>query len=354
MGTAHIASKVVEGAMEIGKGVAVQEGASLLMRLPVFSRLVDEGADFLIRLSRNFGGPALETELVNRLSGKSRSVAEAALRRHRERELKHHTLEADMANNKGKGGGGQQGGQSPASAAKVTAAVMTRIASLQPHHNKKWSDELRRIQKESEIIYEELLQIISNISPKDFPTLATDFCKYADGGAGCDLVSYFGIGKLDPKRDEEKKGKPAPGMMEGRLLDGLTDDEKKSILEVMMDVGHDSDSDEQNYRRTMAGLYGDGTDEVLNRSRQILKLVAGYPIQQRRNYFGVRPNPITQVKEFGKRLLGLSDSATKVTAEMVLDASRRADEAEERLRKYRADKERARKRRNAPQRRARR
>jgi len=119
-----------------------------------------------------------------------------------------------------------------------------------------------------------------------------------------DLVAYFGVLAIAAGESGGSSIGVEDGIKAAMLLGKLPETILTEILDVTMDIANDSPEDQLNFNRKLANLWGDGKEETINRAITILTIVASKPIEKRRTWFNVRPNPKTQIKAAFKKAFG--------------------------------------------------
>lgn len=280
---------------EIIEGVAVQRVTHGLLDLPIVGDIARSFVSQVSGVVRSLGGHELVTEIVNQLPQRTRSFVETTLRHSGTQEFGVSEM-ADKNKNKQKGQG-QGGGGS----VDLEVKALMNIASLFDPQRKDLMVIIDKIPAGD--LRQLVLQKLGSFNVQQLKGLG-DLVRLK--GEKADLVVFFGLEKT-PEAKEAKLDPKGDGVKVAALfakLAVLGDETFTRISEVLADPGHDSADDTVNFNRRMADFYGDGTDPVLTSAVESLKKIAQLPLDQRRNFFGVRPNWFHKVTDGVKRLVG--------------------------------------------------
>ncbi|MCH7492350.1 hypothetical protein IID19_02020 [Patescibacteria group bacterium] len=302
----------------LAKGLLLQEGTTAVLRIPVVGEILQQGVSMVSQVVRSLGGESLETEIVNALPERQRSITEAALRRVRRGRAE--IAEGDDMAGKKPGGNFVEKGQT----------VIGKLDDARRNKLDGWIDQ--HAHGVGDLILEKIGKVYGDL--RTLSSKVTDLMVKEERGMKIDLINEFRISFSDVKKAQQP-GEAMDGVKAGELLGKLSDKVMKKIIEVTSDIANDSDEDQANFNRKMANLFRDGSEAAIKSAKKILGHVAKLNIKKRRTWFNVRPNRLTQIKA-GLKKVFTKPKVKPVSDEDVKAAKASADQVWERIRSRRA------------------
>ncbi len=206
--------------------------------------------------------------------------------------------EDDMA---GKGRQNQKKGQ-PQSKAGDPAKGKLAVLGL-PDHLRDIVDRALR-EKITPSKRESAYAAISSLSKQLLERLAQDMVRAGDDDEALKVLEYeLNLNKKVTPEDDEADDSPTTNAEKSAaLFIECPPMVQEALNHVMGDFANDSAQDQVNFNARMAALYGDGSAERLKKAIASLKRVAKLPIEERRTWFGVRPNYKTKIARAIKKI----------------------------------------------------